>query len=60
MEKQFYTDAEKNLIKGAQILEESLVTKEKLLAALSLDILLLDMEAQQEMLDGLKGEEYLL
>lgn len=60
MSKQIYTDTEKHLIKGAQILEEALETKKKLAAALSLDLLLLDMEAQQDMLDGLKGEEYLL
>ena len=60
MEKEIYTAQERNLIMGAQLLEQSLLTKEKLTSLLALDKLLLEMEEQQDMLDGLKQEVYLL
>lgn len=55
MEK-FYTEQERNLIKGVQLLEN----KQKLNALLELDMALLALEEQQGLLDGLKMEVYLL
>ena len=59
MEKEIYTPMEKVLVQGA-LLAQALETKKKLAQAESLDLMLLEMEEQQELLDGLKQEVYLL
>ena len=53
MEKEIYTPMERILIEGVKIHED-------MCKALELDLMLLEMEAQQDMLDGLKMEAYLL
>ena len=59
MDNKIYTPMEEVLIKGALYLE-ALETKKKLLQAEELDALILKMEEQQGLLDGLKEEAYLL
>lgn len=59
MEKTIYTQEEHNLIQGA-LIAQALQTKADLLKAIELDLLLLDMEAQQGLQDGLPMEGYLL
>lgn len=59
MQKEIYTDAERRLIEGVQLLEQSLLTKEKTNALLELDLQLLALEEQVGLMDGLKMEEYL-
>lgn len=54
-----YTPMEQVLIKSA-LLVQSLETKKKLAALEDLDLMLLELEEQQDMLDGLKMEAYLL
>ena len=54
MEKEIYTAQERNLIEGAKQIQAALETKQALLAALELDLLLLDMESKQFMMDGVK------
>ncbi len=53
MEKEIYTPMEKVLIEGLKI-------KEQERQALELDLLLLEMEAKQDMMDGYKMEEWIL
>lgn len=53
MEKEIYTPMEKVLIEGIK-------TKQKLVEAAELDLLLLEMEKQFDLMDGLKEEAYLL
>lgn len=60
---EIYTPMEKLLIETLARREEraeALKTKEKAVQVAELDLMLLEMEAQQDMMDGLKGEEYLL
>ena len=59
MEKEIYTPMEQVLIQSA-LLAQALETKEKMVEAAALDLMLLEMEQQQDMLDGLKMEAYLL
>ncbi len=56
MEKEIYTPGEKVLVEAAKWLE----TKKQMGQALALDLLLLEMERQQDMMDGRKMEEWLL
>lgn len=56
MEKEFYTEQEKHLIEGAIQIEHALNTKRALLEALALDLMLLEMEEQQGLMDGVKVE----
>ena len=53
MKKEIYTPMEKVLIEGAKLLE-------KTTAALELDLMLLELEAKADMMDGLTMEEWLL
>lgn len=59
MEKQIYTPMEKVLVSGALYLE-ALETKKKAVDAAKLDLMLLEMEKQVNLMDGLKEEDYLL
>ena len=59
MKKEIYTPMERILIQGA-LLAETLETKKKLADLEALDLMLLEMEEKQDMLDGLKGEQWLL
>ena len=62
MEREIYTPAEKLLIGTLikhQELQDALKTKEQLNEALALDLLLLEMEEKQNMLDGLRMEQWL-
>lgn len=54
--KEFYTEAEKILVEAAKLLE----VKQLAAAALSLDPLLLEMEEQVGLMDGLKMEVWTL
>lgn len=54
MEKEIYTPQEAHLIEGAKQLQAALETKKALLAALELDLLLLNMESKQDMMDGVQ------
>lgn len=64
--KEYYSDMERVLINGAQMLTTkevcgaALETKEKERQALELDLMLLEMERKADMMDGLKMEEWLL
>ena len=66
MKNEIYTPMEQVLINAAKLLttkevcEESIETKQKAVAALELDEMLLKMEAQFDMMDGVKQEEWLL
>ena len=51
---EIYTPQEAHLIEGAKLIQQALETKEQLLAALELDLLLLDMESKQLMMDGVQ------
>ena len=51
--KEIYTPMEKILI-------EALITKEQMRQALELDKMLLEMEAQADMMDGLTMQEWIL
>lgn len=53
MKKETYTPMEKILIAGAQLYEEAAATNEKVTQALEMDLLLLDMEQQVGLMDGL-------
>lgn len=53
MKKENYTPMEKILIEGLKI-------KQQEAAALELDLMLLEMEAKQDMMDGIKMEEWIL
>lgn len=65
MEKEIYTPMERILIEGAKALttkevcEAALETMEKVEAALKLDLMLLELEAKHDMMDGMKLEVYL-
>ena len=65
-EKEIYTPMEKILIEGVQrlttkeVVESAVDTKKKAVQALSLDALLLELEAKVDMMDGLKMEQWLL
>lgn len=52
MKKDFYTPQERYLI-------EALITHENMIKALELDLMLLEMEAEQNMMDGLTEEALL-
>lgn len=56
MEKEIYSPMEKVLVEAAKWVE----TKQNMGKALSLDLLLLEMERQQDMMDGRKMEEWIL
>ena len=65
--KEFYTPMEKVLIQGvqkltptAQLVADALETKKKEATALELDLLLLEMEAKFNMMDGYSLEEWVL
>ena len=66
MAQEIYTPMEKVLIEGAKMLttkevvEDAIQTKEKFNQALLLDNMLLEMEAQADMMDGRKLQEWLL
>lgn len=51
--KEFYTPMEKVLIEGIKVLEDTT-------AALELDLMLLEMEAKANMMDGVALEEWVL
>lgn len=59
MEKQIYTPMERVLIQGA-MLAQALEEKKKVAALLELDLMLLEMEEKQDMLDGIKLQEWIL
>lgn len=59
MEKEIYTPMEQVLVQGA-LLAEALQTKQNLAKALELDVMLLKLEAQADMYEGKKMEEWLL
>ena len=59
MKNEIYTPMEKNLIQGALYLE-ALETKKKTTAALELDLMLLELEAKADMMDGMNMQEWLL
>ena len=59
MENKIYTPEEERLIRAAQLIE-SLEQKVKAVEAAKLDLLLLEMEAKADMMDGMKIEEMLL
>ena len=59
MEKEIYTPMEKVLIQGALLLEAA-ETKKKTADLLELDLMLLELERQQEQMDGIKLKEWLL
>ena len=54
MEKEFYTEQERRLIEGAIQIQQALETKQALIKALALDLLLLDMENDLGYMDGVK------
>lgn len=64
--KPIYTDMELILIEGVkqlttqEVVEAATETKEKFNDALSLDLMLLELEAKADMMDGYKMEEWLL
>ena len=66
MAQEIYTPMERILIEGAKLLstqevvEDAIQTKEKFNQALLLDNMLLEMEAQADMMDGRKLQEWLL
>lgn len=55
MQKEIYTPMEQVLVQSA-LYVEALETKKKANELLALDMLLLELEAQQDMMDGLKME----
>ena len=59
MEKEVYTPMEQVLIRGAVYIE-ALETKKKVVKALEADLLLLELEAQADMMDGAQLQEWLL
>lgn len=66
MEKEIYTPMESILIEGAkklttkEVVEAAIETKEQLNDALKLDLMLLEMEAKADMMDGMTMKEWLL
>ena len=59
MENNVYTPMEQVLIKGA-LLAQALETKKKAVDVAKLDLMLLEMERQQDMMDGLQLREWIL
>lgn len=66
MEKEIYSPMERILIEGAkklttkEVVETAIETKKQFNDALSLDAMLLELEAKADMMDGYKMEEWLL
>lgn len=66
MQKEIYSPMERILIEGAkalttkEVVEDALKTKEDFNKALLLDNMLLELEAQADMMDGHKLEEWIL
>lgn len=66
MNKPIYTEMERILIEGAkklttkEVAQAAIETSKKMEDALKLDLMLLEMEAKADMMDGMKMEEWIL